>query len=130
MAEHSAFFAHFIDMNEDELRGLDETFTQKFKILTIQSRFLELEPPSKTAILSHLAVYRGATLTLHDFLSEVRLQVDNKQVRGIVDPNIMGYVTREAAKYLSVLDRLEARVNQNKTTEKLRKNISYNQQVH
>jgi Domain of unknown function (DUF2935) len=113
MAEHAAFFVHFIDMDEDELRAIAETFTEKFKLLTLQSRFLEIEPPSKTAILSHLTVYRGATLSLHDFLSEVRMQVKNKKVRGTVDPTFMGHVTREAAKYLSVLDRLEARVNQN-----------------
>ncbi|MBT2759220.1 DUF2935 domain-containing protein [Mesobacillus foraminis] len=111
MAEHASFFVHFIDMDEDELRMIAETFTEKFKLLTVQSRFLEIEPPTKTAILSLLTVYRGATLTLHNFLSEVRMQVKNKQVRGIMDPTLMGHVTREAAKYLSVLDRLEARVN-------------------
>lgn len=112
MAEHTAFFSHFLDMDEDELIELARLFTLKFKVLTLQARNIEIEPPSKTAILSHLTVFRSATITLHDFLVEMSRLAGTGEIRGIVDPNLMGHVTREAAKYLSVLDRLEARVKQ------------------
>jgi hypothetical protein len=110
MAEHSSFLVHFLDMDEDELSELARVVTTKFKLLTIQARNVEIEPPSKTAILSQLTIFRGATILLHDFLVEVSRLAGTGEIRGIVDPNLMGHVTREAAKYLSVIDRLEARV--------------------
>ncbi|HBV85612.1 MAG TPA: hypothetical protein DEF42_02925 [Desulfosporosinus sp.] len=112
MAEHGAFLSHFLDMNEDELIELARLFTTKFKLLTLQARNIEIEPPTKTAILSHLTIFRGATITLHDFLVEVSRLAGTGEIRGVMDPNLLGHVTREAAKYLSVLDRLEARVKQ------------------
>jgi len=112
MAEHTAFLVHFLDMDEDELIELARLFTLKFKLLTLQVRNIEIEPPSRSAILSHLTVFRGATITLHNFLVEVSRLAGTGEIRGIVDPNLMGHVTRQAAKYISVLDRLEARVKQ------------------
>lgn len=110
MAEHGAFLAHFLDMNEDELIELTRAITLKFKVLTLQARNMEIEPSSKTAILSNLTVFRGATIMLHDFLVEISRLAGTGEIRGTLDVTIMGHVTREAAKYLSVLDRLEARV--------------------
>ncbi len=112
MAEHSAFLVHFLDMNEDDLIDVTRAFTLKFKLLTLTARNIEVEPPSATALLSHLTVFRGATITLHDYLAEIGRLSAAGEIRGILDPTIMGHVTREAAKYLSVLDRLEARVKQ------------------
>jgi hypothetical protein len=112
MAEHTAFLVHFLDMDEDELIELARAFVVKFKALTLQARNIEIEPASKTAILSQLTVFRGATITLHDFLVEISRLAGTGEIRGIMDPFLMGHVTREAAKYLSVLDRLEKRVKQ------------------
>lgn len=110
MAEHGAFMAHFFDPDEDDLIDLSRLMTRKFKLLTMQARNLEIEPPTQTALLSQLTIFRGATLLFHGFAEEIHRRTQAKQIRGIVDPNLTGHISREASKYLSVLDRLEARV--------------------
>lgn len=112
MAEHGAFMAHFLDPDEDDLIEITRLTCTKFKLLTVQARNLEIEPPSKLALLSQLTIFRGATLLFHGFAEEVHRLSQEKQLRGILDPNLTGHITREAAKYLTVLDRHEARVKE------------------
>lgn len=110
MAEHGSFMAHFLDPDEDHLIDLSRIMANKFKLLTMQARNLEIEPPSTTALLSQFTIFRGATLLFHGFSEEIHKRTQDKQLRGILDPNLTGHITREALKYLSVLDRLESRV--------------------
>lgn len=112
MAEHGAFMAHFLDPDEDDLIELSRLTCAKFKLLTVQARNLEIEPPSTLALLSQLTIFRGATLLFHGFAEEVHRLTREKQLRGILDPNLTGHITREAAKYLSVLDQHEARLKE------------------
>lgn len=114
MAEHGVFMAHFLDPDEDDLLDLCRLMGSKFKLLTVQARDLEIEPPSRTAILSQLTIFRGAALLFYGFSKEVHRLTQEKQIRGIADPNLTGHITREAAKYLSVLDRHEARLKEAK----------------
>jgi hypothetical protein len=110
MAEHGAFMSHFLDPDEDDLIDLTRLMCSKFKLLTMQARNLEIEPPTKTGLLSQLTIFRGSTLLFHGFSEEVHRLTQDRQIRGIVDPNLTGHITREAAKYISVLDRMEARI--------------------
>jgi hypothetical protein len=110
MAEHGAFMAHFLDPDEDDLIELSRSMATKFKLLTLQARNLEIEPPTKMALLSQLTIFRGSTLLFHGFAEEVHRLTQDGQIRGIVDPNLTGHITREAAKYLKVLEQQEARI--------------------
>jgi len=120
-AEHGVFAAHFLDPDEDDILDLARLMGNKFKILTMQARNLEIEPPSQTAVLSQLTVFRGSTLLFHGLMEEVHRLTQEKEIRGIADPNIIGHITREAAKYLTVLDRMEARVKNAPTTSATRR---------
>ncbi|HZG84861.1 DUF2935 domain-containing protein [Paenibacillus sp.] len=110
MAEHGVFALHFLDPDEDDILDLARLMGDKFKVLTMQARNLEIEPPSKTAILSQLTIFRGSTLLFHGLMEEVHRLTQEKEIRGVADPNIIGHITREAGKYLTVLDRMEARI--------------------
>jgi hypothetical protein len=120
MAEHGVFAAHFLDPDEDDILELARLMGNKFKVLTMQARNMEIEPPTQTALISQLTIFRGATLLFHGLMEEVHRLTQEKEIRGIADPNIIGHITREAAKYLSVLDRMEARLKNGPLTTQRR----------
>ncbi|MFC0216549.1 DUF2935 domain-containing protein [Paenibacillus chartarius] len=120
MAEHGVFALHFLDPDEDDILDLARLMGNKFKVLTMQSRNLEIEPPTKTALLSQLTIFRGSTLLFHGFMEEIHRLTQEKEIRGIADLNIIGHITREAGKYLSVLDRMEARIKNTPSADRRR----------
>jgi hypothetical protein len=108
MAEHSRFIEHLLDPTEKQLILKAEQSGQQFERLLAQARNIEL--PNKTAARRFLNVVEGATTDLRNFKAQATKLIENCQVRSIIHPRLAAHVTREANKFLEIIDRLEERV--------------------
>lgn len=111
MAEHSKFIAHLLDPTERALIRQAQAMGQEFDTLLYQARNIQTESPSKSRLRTQLTISKGATLELRTFKEQAAKLVEQAQIRSAIDPKLASHITREAGKYLSILDRLEERIN-------------------
>jgi hypothetical protein len=110
MADHAKFIAHLLDPSERELIRQASALGQEFDVLFSQARNLHFEPLSRNILRTQLTVFKGSTLFLRSFKEQATKLVQTAQVKSVIDPQLASHITREAAKYLSIIDRLEQRV--------------------
>ncbi|HZG84862.1 DUF2935 domain-containing protein [Paenibacillus sp.] len=110
MADHSKFIAHLLDPQEESLIKLSRDFGKQFDLLVYQARNLDFGSPSTEVMRDQLTMYKGAALELRSFKEQATKLIEACQVRSIIDPKLASHVTREAAKFLSIIDRLESRL--------------------
>lgn len=110
MADHAKFIAHLLDPTEKELIRLATAFGQEFDVLVSQARNLHFEPISKDTLRTQLTVFKGSTLHLRSFKEQAAKLVRMAQIRSIIDPRLASHVTREATKFLSIMDKLEQKL--------------------
>jgi Domain of unknown function (DUF2935) len=111
MAEHSKFIAHLLDPTEQTLIRQARAMGQEFDVLLYQARNIQVEPPSTDRLRTQLTISKGATLELRTFKEQATKLVEQAQVRSAIDPRLAAHITREAGKFLSIIDRLEERIN-------------------
>jgi len=111
MAEHSKFIAHLLDPTEERLVSLSRDFGKQFDLLVYQARNLDLGSPTPALMRDQLTIFKGATLELRTFKEQATKLIETCQIRSAIDPKLAAHVTREAAKFLSIIDRLEMRLN-------------------
>lgn len=111
MAEHSKFIAHLLDPTEQTLIRQARAMGQEFDVLLYQARNIQVEPPSTDRLRTQLTISKGATLELRTFKEQATKLVEQAQVRSAIDPRLAAHITREAGKFLSIIDRLEERVS-------------------
>lgn len=117
MADHAKFIAHLLDPTEKELIRLANAFGQEFDVLSSQARNLHFEPLTSDILSTQLTVFKGSTLHLRSFKEQATKLVQMSQIRSVIDPRLASHVTREAQKFLSIIDRLEQRLDDAKTGE-------------
>jgi len=110
MADHSKFIAHLLDPQEETLISLSRDFGKQFDLLVYQARNLDFGSPSPEVMRDQLTIYKGAALELRAFKEQATKLIETCQIKSILDPKLASHVTREAAKFLSIIDRLEARL--------------------
>jgi hypothetical protein len=110
MAEHSKFIAHLLDPSEELLIHQAREFGKTFDLLLYQAKHLDFGAPSADLVKNQLTVYKGAALELRSFKEQATKLIETCQVRSVIDPKLASHVTREAAKFLSIIDKLEERV--------------------
>lgn len=111
MAEHSKFIAHLLDPTEELLIRQAQDFGKTFDLLLYQARNLDFGSPSSDLVRNQLTIYKGAALELRTFKEQATKLIETCQVKSIIDPKLASHVTREAAKFLSIIDKLEERVH-------------------
>jgi hypothetical protein len=110
MGDHAKFIAHLLDPTERELIRQASAFGQEFDVLSSQARNLHFEPVSSDILRTQLTVFKGSTLHLRSFKEQATKLVQMSQIRSVIDPRLAAHITREAAKFLSIIDRLEQRL--------------------
>ncbi|MDQ1912538.1 DUF2935 domain-containing protein [Paenibacillus sp. GD4] len=110
MAEHSKFIAHLLDPTEELLVQQAREFGQTFDLLLYQAKHLDFGAPSSPLVRNQLTIYKGAAMELRTFKEQATKLIETCQVRSVIDPKLASHVTREAAKFLSIIDQLEARL--------------------
>jgi hypothetical protein len=110
MADHSKFISHLLDPQEETLINLSRDFGKQFDLLVYQARNLDLGSPSTEVMRDQLTIYKGAALELRSFKEQAAKLIENCQIKSIIDPKLASHVTREAGKFLSIIDKLEARL--------------------
>jgi len=110
MADHSKFIAHLLDPQEETLINLSRDFGKQFDLLVYQARNLDIGSPSTDVMRDQLTIYKGAALELRSFKEQATKLIENCQIKSIIDPKLASHVTREAAKFLSIIDKLEERL--------------------
>lgn len=111
MAEHSKFIAHLLDPTEELLINQARDFGKTFDLLVYQARNLDIGSPTHDLLQDQLTIYKGATTELRSFKEQAAKLIETAQVRSVIDPKLASHVTREAAKFLSIIDRLETRLH-------------------
>ncbi len=109
MADHAKFVAHLLDPTEKELIRQASALGQEFDVLAAQARNLDFEPRSNHVLRAQLTVFKGSTLNLRSFKEQATKLVQASQIRSVIDPRLASHITREAAKFLSIIDQLEER---------------------
>jgi hypothetical protein len=108
MAEHSKFISHLLDPTETKLIQTANQFAGRFDNLLAQARDIKL--PTKRSGLLFLEKVEGATTELRNFKRQATKLIEDCQIRSIIDPRLAAHVTREANKFLQIINRLEERV--------------------
>jgi hypothetical protein len=109
MAEHSKFISHLLDPTEEKLIRTADQFGQRFDSLLFQAKRIEI--PNRDSARRTLDVVEGATTELRNFKQQATKLIEACQIRSIIHPRLAAHVTREANKFLSIIDRLEERVS-------------------
>jgi hypothetical protein len=108
MAEHSKFISHLLDPSEKKLIIKANQFGRGFDNLLAQARNIQL--PTKRSAINFLNKVEGATTELRDFKRQATRLIEQCQIKSIIDPRLAAHVTREAMKFLEIIERLEERV--------------------
>ncbi|HBV85611.1 MAG TPA: hypothetical protein DEF42_02920 [Desulfosporosinus sp.] len=114
MSDHARFMAHLLDPTEKELIRQAAAFGQEFDVLLSQAKSIHFEPRSDKILRTHLTVFKGSTLHLRSFKEQATKLVQMSQIKSIINPQLASHVTREAGKFLSIIDRLEDRLESDK----------------
>lgn len=109
MAEHSKFISHLLDPTERQLISTANRFGQRFDNLLAQAKRIDFT--SREQALRGLNVVKGSTTELRNFKRQATKLIEDCQIRSIIDPRLAAHVTREANKFLSIIERLEERVS-------------------
>lgn len=108
MAEHSKFISHLLDPTENRLIRQANQFGQQFDQLLFQAKNIDL--PTKDSAFSALRTVEGATVELRNFKRQATRLIEQCQIRSLIHPRLAAHVTREANKFLSIIERLEERL--------------------
>lgn len=108
MAEHSKFIAHYLDPTERQLILQADQFGRKFDQLLVQARNIEL--PNRQTAINALETVETATTQLRNFKRQATRLIEQCEIRSLIHPRLAAHVTREANKFLSIIERLEERV--------------------
>lgn len=110
MAGHSKFIAHLLDPQEESLISLSRDFGKPFDLLVYQARTIDFGSPSTEVMHDQLTIYKGAALELRSFKEQATKLIESCQVKSVIDPKLASHVTREPAKFLFIIDKLESRL--------------------
>lgn len=108
MAEHSKFISHLLDPTENRLIRQANQFGQQFDRLLFQARNIEL--PTRESAFRALNTVEGATVELRNFKQQATRLIEQCQIRSLIHPRLAAHVTREANKFLQIIERLEERL--------------------
>lgn len=108
MAEHSKFISHLLDPTEKRLIVRANQFGRQFDNLLAKARNIEL--PTQRSALNFLNTVQGAATELRNFKQQATKLIEQCQIKSLIDPRLAAHVTREAAKFLEIIERLEERV--------------------
>jgi hypothetical protein len=109
MAEHSKFISHLLDPTERKLILAADRFGQRFDTLLAQAKNIDFS--SREKAINSLNVVKGSTTELRNFKRQATKLIEDCQIRSIIHPRLAAHVTREANKFLSIIERLEERVS-------------------
>jgi hypothetical protein len=109
MAEHSKFISHLLDPTERKLILTADRFGQRFDSLLAQAKNIDFT--SREQALQGLNTVKGSTTELRNFKRQATKLIEDCEVRSIIHPKLAAHVTREANKFLSIIERLEERVS-------------------
>lgn len=109
MAEHSKFISHLLDPTERKLITTADRFGQRFDNLLAQAKNIDFT--SREQALNGLNIVKGSTTELRNFKRQATKLIEDCEVRSIIHPKLAAHVTREANKFLSIIERLEERVS-------------------
>ncbi|WP_054950653.1 DUF2935 domain-containing protein [Numidum massiliense] len=118
MADHSKFIASLLDQSERKLVTVANTFSDEFDQLLAQARDLEsmvkqTEPSFFNTLTRFTTDVQMATTDLRNFKKDARDLIRQCQSLSIINPLLADHVTREANKFLSILNDLSKRTPQN-----------------
>lgn len=118
MADHSKFIASLLDQSERKLVTVANTFSDEFDQLLAQARDLEsmvkqTEPSFFNTLTGFTTDVQMATTDLRNFKKDARDLIRQCQSLSIINPLLADHVTREANKFLSILNDLSKRTPQN-----------------
>jgi hypothetical protein len=109
MAEHAKFISHLLDPQEKKLIRKADQFATRFDSLLAKARNIKL--PTKKTELNFLHTVEGATTELRNFKRQATKLIEDCQIKSIIHPKLAAHVTREANKFLQIIERLEERVS-------------------
>jgi hypothetical protein len=108
MAEHSKFISHLLDPTEKKLIRQANQFGQRFDNLLLKAKTIEF--PTKSSARNFLSTVGGATKELRNFKQQATKLIEDCQIQGLINPKLAAHVTREAKKFLDIIERLEERL--------------------
>lgn len=114
MADHSKFIAHLLDPSERKLVSVASTFSNEFDQLLAQARDLEsmvkqTEPSFFGTLTRFTSDVQSATTDLRNFKQDARDLIRQCRLLSLINPLLADHVTREANKFLSILNELSSR---------------------
>lgn len=114
MADHSKFISHLLDPDERKLITVANTFSDEFDQLLAQARDLEsmvkqTEPSFFNVLTRFNEDTQRATTDLRNFKQDARDLIEQCQILSLINPLLADHVTREANKFLSILNVLSNR---------------------
>jgi hypothetical protein len=114
MADHSKFISHLLDPDERKLITVANTFSSEFDQLLAQARDLEsmvkqTEPSFFNVLNRFNEDSKRATTDLRNFKQDARDLIEQCQILSLINPLLADHVTREANKFLSILNLLSDR---------------------
>jgi Domain of unknown function (DUF2935) len=109
MADHSKFISHLLDPDERKLISVANTFSNEFDQLLAQARDLEsmvkqTEPSFFNVLTRFTEDTQRATTDLRNFKQDARDLIEQCQILSLINPLLADHVTREANKFLSILN--------------------------
>ncbi|MDQ0217988.1 DUF2935 domain-containing protein [Peribacillus cavernae] len=122
MADHSKFIASLLDPSERKLVTVASTFSDEFDQLLAQARDLEsmvkqTEPSFFNVLTRFTEDAQRATTDLRNFKQDARDLIQQCRVLSLINPVLADHVTREANKFLSILNDLSNRAQNDSTTQ-------------
>jgi hypothetical protein len=122
MADHSKFIGSLLDPSEKKLVSIADTFSDEFDQLLAQARDLEsmvkqTEPSFFNVLTRFTEDAQRATTDLRNFKQDARDLIQQCQILSLINPLLADHVTREANKFLQILNDLSMRT-QKKENEK------------
>lgn len=114
MADHSKFIASLLDPSERKLVTVASTFSDEFDQLLAQARDLEsmvkqTEPSFFGTLTRFTSDVQSSTTDLRNFKRDARDLIRQCKVLSLINPLLADHVTREANKFLSILNDLSVR---------------------
>ncbi|TCS95776.1 DUF2935 domain-containing protein [Hazenella coriacea] len=118
MADHSKFIAHLLDPSERKLVSVANTFSDEFDQLLAQARDLEsmvkqTEPSFFNTLTRFTEDAQRSTTDLRNFKKDARDLIRQCKLMSLINPILADHVTREANKFLSILNGLSQRARDN-----------------
>jgi hypothetical protein len=122
MADHSKFISHLLDPEERKLITVANTFSNEFDQLLAQARDLgsmvkQTEPSFFKVLTRFTNDTQRATTDLRNFKQDARDLIEQCQVLSLINPLLADHVTREANKFLSILNVLANRAQNDSISE-------------